>query len=479
MGFDENMQPLVVADERGKATKVTAEMVRKIIEVAKAVKKPGKKLHIKSFTEKLAQEHGIELSRKTVREILIANDLHAPQTRTRRPKYHQSLRQRIPNGLVSVDGSEIIVWLDEEAIKFNVELAVDVGSFAHTAFSVGETETSDEVIKVLEGHGANYGVPVGVLSDSFSANISEQVSEHLRAHGIEMVPAGPGNPPGNGTVEGAFSQMKEVFGTIRLDASSPRALAKSVLEKLISVYIHMRNRLPLVVKPLTPEEHMRQGASEQQRSAELQRLKEHKNARARSDEDQSKLDRLHGLIDYHQFELNADELKRAERSIKFYELEAIGIAEQAFVKAISRKSSRRSLPYFFGILKRVQQERDDAAYKKYCCEQYNHQVMLDLERGQQEQKEGEEQRVNHIVTMLHNAVSVKSRSMRELAIRKAQQWVKELLESSRSVRSVKRRITDGIGALKDLTLDQKNKALELAELFLNPKPKGESVTRIS
>ena len=105
---------------------------------------------------------------------------------------------------------------------------MDVGSFAHTAFSVGETETSDEVIEVLEGHGGNHGVPVGALSDSFSANISEQVSKYLQAHGIEMVPAGPDNPPGNCTVKGAFSQMKQVLGTIRLDASSLKALAKSV-----------------------------------------------------------------------------------------------------------------------------------------------------------------------------------------------------------------------------------------------------------
>jgi hypothetical protein len=59
----------------------------------------------------------------------------------------------------------------------------------------------------------------------------------LEAHEIEAVPAGPYNPKGNGTDEGAFSQMKRALGVVRFNLSSPRALARSVLEKLISLYI--------------------------------------------------------------------------------------------------------------------------------------------------------------------------------------------------------------------------------------------------
>ena len=478
-GFDDNMQPLGVPENRGKASKVTAKMVGKVIEIARAVKQRGKRLRIKNFSEKLSQEHGLELSSRTVREILTANDLYAPQTRKKRPKYYQSLRHRIPNGLLSMDGSDIIVWLGQEPFKFNVELGVDVGSFAHTAFSIGDTETSAEIIKVLEAHREKWGPPVGMLCDHGSANLSDEVAGYLVTHGIEAVPVGPGNPKGNGTDEGAFSQMKQALGVISLDSSSPRALARSVLEKLICVYISMRNRLPLVLKRSTPEQEIGRPVSEQQRSAELHRLKEHKKARAHSDEDQIKTDRLHGLISWHQLQLNADEVKRAERTIKFYEAEAITAAEKAFVKAIGRKSSRRNLPYFFGILKRIQQESDDALYKKYCREQYNHQVILDLERSRQEEQLGEEQTVKHIVTMLENAATMKSRVIIEQAIRKARDWTEELLKSCRSARSVQAQIADGIGALKQLSHDQKRKAWELAEQFFNLKPKGGSVTLFS
>ena len=112
---------------------------------------------------------------------------------------YQSLRKEIPNGLVSVDGSELIVWLDGEPYKFNLELSVDVKTFNHTGFSVGDTENSDEVIKVLEAHRKDWGNPLGVLCDSGKWNLSEQVRSYLQVNDIELVPAGPSNPKGNGT----------------------------------------------------------------------------------------------------------------------------------------------------------------------------------------------------------------------------------------------------------------------------------------
>lgn len=65
----------------------------------------------------------------------------------------------MPNGLLSIDGSEVVVWLGDTAYVFNVELSVDVATFAHTAFSVGDSETADVVIKVLESHRQGWGAP--------------------------------------------------------------------------------------------------------------------------------------------------------------------------------------------------------------------------------------------------------------------------------------------------------------------------------
>ena len=66
-------------DNRGKASRVTAQTVRHIYEKAKSVKEHGNRIRLKQFTEDLKKD-GVMLSSKTVNEILIANDLASAQT---------------------------------------------------------------------------------------------------------------------------------------------------------------------------------------------------------------------------------------------------------------------------------------------------------------------------------------------------------------------------------------------------------------
>jgi len=75
---------------------------------------------------------------------------------------------------------------------------------------VGDSETSDEVIKMLEAHRNDWGDPPGMHCDHGSGNLAENTLSYLQTHGIELTPAGPYNPKGNGTDDGAFSQMKHV-----------------------------------------------------------------------------------------------------------------------------------------------------------------------------------------------------------------------------------------------------------------------------
>lgn len=472
--FDDKMKPFIVPDNRGKASKVTVEIVRRIIEKAKRMKECGGKIRAKQFARSLMEEDEIVLSAKTVKEILIANDLAAVHVRKKRPKFYQNLCQRIPNGLLSLDGSEFTVWLGNISYKFNVELAVDVGSFSHTAFSVADTETACEVIKVLESHRKKWGNPVGILCDSGSANLSEDVKIYIKDQGIELVPAGPGNPKGNGTDEGAFSLVKKVFGTIRMDMSSPKALAKSVLEALVSVYVYMRNRLSLHGKNVLPIEQMRKPVSDDERIFERNRLKDHKKSKETGEDDQLKLDRLHWVIRHYGLNVESPSLKRAEYSIKAYEHEAIAETERAFLKAISRKADRRSLPYFFGILKNIQQQRDDETKKQYCRERYDYQMMLKMQREQD--NEQEPVTIDHIMNMLEKAVTQKIRFVKNLATRRAREWTQELMQSYKYIGSLKKKLSDVLGRLNHLNLEQKQKAWELIEQFLNPKTSEECVT---
>ena len=470
------MRVLEVPENRGKASKVTVEMVRIIIGAAEEIKEMGKRLRIKGFTKELREKQGIELSKKKVREVLIANNLFAPETRIRRPRFYLSLRKEIPNGLLSFDGSEMSVWLGGDSYKFNVELGVDVKTFDHTSFSIGDSETSEELIKVLEAHRRKWGDPVGVLFDHRSSNLSEEIRKYLEAHDIEAVPAGPYNPKGNGTDEGAFSQMKRALGVIRFNLSSPRVLARSVLEKLISLYIDMRNRIPVRGRVLSPSEAMRTPVTQEEGDLERQKLKEHNRLKTQRKTDQDKVDQLHAMLRYHGIKAEPDALKHAERSIKGYEKETIRAAEEALLKAVNRNPEKKCLPYFFGILIRIQKNRDDEALQNYCRQRYNMQVMT---RRHNEQEQKAEHSVDGIVGMLTQAVKTSLQYVEELAIRKARQWTQELMGSYRYPGALKSQFSKTLEGLSDLTLQQKNQIWELIEQFLNPKTAEESVTQIS
>lgn len=473
-GFDQNMKPLKIPDKRGKASKVTLEIVRHVCRKARQLKHQAKRIRIKQFTAELKKQDAIDLSSKTVNQILIANDLAAAQSRKRRPKFYQSLCQRIPNGLLSLDGSEFIIWLNDVPFSFNLELAVDVGSFTHTAFSIADTETTEEVIRVLQAHCRQWGTPLGIVCDHGSANLSEDAIDYIQAQGIELVAAGPRNPKGNGTDEGAFSQMKKALGVIRLDMSSPKALAKSVLNALVSVYVKLRNRLSLHNKDVVPIEQMAMPVSRDQREAERQRLNEHQKTKTDS-EDQLKLDHLQWVINHFGFEPGADVLKRAQNSIKAFELEAIGETQKAFVKATNRKAQRCNLSYFFGILKNIQQQRDEQAVRDYCRQRYNYQRMVDMQRKQDVKPQPVS--IEHIIRMLEKAVTEKSQIVKELAIRRVGEWTRELMANYSYIGSLKKKLSDALGKLScHLSFEQKQKAWELLEQFLKPKSEQKSVT---
>jgi hypothetical protein len=478
-GFDEQMRPYRMVDKRGTCGKVTIEIVRQVVELAKDFRDRDKRLRIKGFTRAVNQELGLSLSRKTIQEILIANDLWKTETRRRRPRFYRNLCQRIPNGLLSLDGSEFVVWIDDQVVKFNVELGVDVGSFCHTGFGIHPTETAEAVIEVLEQHRRDFGTALGVVFDHGSANLSEQVRTYLEAHEIETVPAGPGNPKGNGTDEGAFSQMKQTIGAIRLETSSRQSLAKSVLHMMISLYVKMRNRMALRKNEATPLVKMRAPVSERQREKEHQRLLDHKASKNTAQTNQPKLDRLHWVIREHRLEPEAPELERARQCIRHYDLEAIAKSEEAFLKAVNRDPSRRRLAYFFGVVRNIQQQIDDQRYQDYCRERYNHEVMIELERSRQEQQLRATPTIENIVEIAITAVTSPVNYLKEKALKWCRQWTEELCKSVSYVGALKKKIVDLIGAQNHLDEFHKEQVWELIEQFLTPKLEAEGVTLVS
>ncbi len=459
------MVPLIVPDGRGKTCKVIPDIVRQIVEVAKEIRSKGHRIRIKSFTRQLAIEEDIVLSSKKVGEILIANGLYRVALRRRRPRFYQSLRQGIPNGLVSVDGSEFTVWIDHMPYKFNLELGVDVDSFCHSAFSVSYSETTEEFIKVMEAHKASWGPPIGLVSDHGSANLSGQALDYLKRNNIEIMPAGPANPKGDGTVEAAFSEMKGVIGTINLETLSPRNLARAILEKVISIYIAMRNRLPRLGDRIAPEKEIKTQIPEEKR----QTLKERYKGRKKRNEDpdrETKLDRLAWIIQNHGLNVDERSLKRAEKCIVTYDLNAINKSEEAFLKAIRRDQKRCTLPYFFGILNNIQNDLDTARYEDYCRGHYYYQGMLDREREEQE-KANDATTVENLVAMLRNAILSGYRFIKDACVRQAKRMAANLKKQYDYEGALKKRILDELANVKEFSIEQRKEAVKIMELVLS------------
>jgi len=461
------MVPLIVPDGRGKACKITTDIVRQIVEVAKEVKSKCRRIRLKSFARQLAIEGNIVLSSKKVGEILIANGLYRPEIRRRRPKFYQSLRQNIPNGLVSIDGSEFSIWIDHVPYKFNLELSVDVDSFCHTAFSVSDSETTEEFIKVMEAHKTSWGLPIGLVSDHGSANLSGQAVDYLKRNNIEMLPAGPANPKGNGAIEGAFSEMKGVIEKLDFKLSSPKDLARAILEKIVSIYIAMRNPdLSGSGDKIAPQEAMKISIPEEKRQALKERYKGGKK-RNQDPDQETKLDRLAWIIQNHGLNVDERSLKRAEKCIVTYDLNAITKSEEAFLKAIRRDQKRCTLPYFFGILKNIQDEMDAARYEDYCHERYYYQGMLDREHEKEENQSKETTTVENLVAMLRNAILSGRRFIKDTCVRQAKRMAADLKKQYHYEGALKKRILDELGNVKELRIEQRKEAVKIVELVLS------------
>ena len=110
------------------------------------------------FTELLREREGIDLSRPTVRRILVKAGLGSPRSRSQR---HRFRRKRMPQEgtLIQVDGSHH-PWLEERADKFVLLLAVDdaTGTVAQAVFRTTEDTRGYPVL--LEGLVRQRGIPL-------------------------------------------------------------------------------------------------------------------------------------------------------------------------------------------------------------------------------------------------------------------------------------------------------------------------------
>jgi transposase len=116
------------------------------------------------FTEKLAECEGIELSRSSVRRILLGSGIRSPLKR--RPPKHRSRRERYPREgmLLQIDGSPHD-WLEGRGPKFSLIGAIDdATSKVPYAFFQAE-EDSQGYMLMLQAIVKSQGIPLALYHD--------------------------------------------------------------------------------------------------------------------------------------------------------------------------------------------------------------------------------------------------------------------------------------------------------------------------
>ena len=120
------------------------------------------------FTELLREREDIDLSRPTVRRILVKAGMGSP--RSRRSPQHRFRRRRMPQEgmLVQIDGSQH-PWLEDRGPKLTLLIAVDdaTGTMAQAVFRT--TEDTRGYLVLLEGLVRQWGIPLALYSDRHAA----------------------------------------------------------------------------------------------------------------------------------------------------------------------------------------------------------------------------------------------------------------------------------------------------------------------
>ena len=195
------------------------------------------------LTELLRDQEGIDLSRPTVRRILVRAGIGSP--RSRRPQQHRVRRRRMPQEgmLLQIDGSHH-QWLGEKCSRFTLLLTVDdaTGTVPGALFS--KEEDTRSYLLLMSGLIREHGIPLALYSDrhpvfKFTGDLSEypagptQFARAMEELGIQQIFAR--SPQAKGRVERAAGTFQDRLVTeLRLSGAATIDEANNVLRSFLS-----------------------------------------------------------------------------------------------------------------------------------------------------------------------------------------------------------------------------------------------------
>ena len=194
------------------------------------------------LTELLREREGIDVSRPTLRRILVKAGMGSP--RSRRSPQHRFQRRRMPQQgmLVQIDGSHH-PWLEDRGPKLVLLLAVDDASsaVAQALFRTGEDTRG--YLMLLEGLIRQWGIPLALYSDrhaAFKYNArqapvlaeSTQFAKMIQELGIQQIFAL--SPQAKGRMERMAETFQDRLVTeLRLAGASTIGEANEILQEFL------------------------------------------------------------------------------------------------------------------------------------------------------------------------------------------------------------------------------------------------------
>ena len=195
------------------------------------------------LTELLRDQEGIDLSRPTVRRILVRAGIGSP--RRRRPQQHRVRRRRMPQEgmLLQIDGSHH-QWLGEKCPRFTLLLTVDDATGTVSGARFSKEEDTRSYLLLMSGLIREHGIPLALYSDrhpvfKFTGDLSEypagptQFARAMEELGIQQIFAR--SPQAKGRVERAAGTFQDRLVTeLRLSGAATIDEANEVLRSFLS-----------------------------------------------------------------------------------------------------------------------------------------------------------------------------------------------------------------------------------------------------
>lgn len=398
----------------------TDEQVQFVVQIWKEYADHRQKIRFTAFVKELRKRWRRQSwltpppSRQTVADMLNGNDIRVPETAKKKMKYHEPVIKFFPNAQACLDGKQIDIRINDHTHRFTVEFVKDLASDAITASEFGASESAELVEKAFRHHSQIYGAPLSALVDNGSGNKKAMVN--LGPEGTLVIWAHPYRPETKGQIEGEFGQFERLTWPIVIEGLDEKTMAASFAKATVEMYAMLRSQTPRCTQcPFTPAELMHYQAGELEiaaafefMAARQEQKKLLKERRLRITQERQEL--IESVVKERQLRGNMLIFKKA---LSHIESQIIRQAEIAFAVQAGHDhfdESKRTMMYFCGIARQMQEKKDqqkkeEIARRRYGLDQKSRKNREEMLAAQNEFKARKEFEKKPWVSLVKNLVS--------------------------------------------------------------------------